>query len=270
MTTDNASIEGEPVLIQFELVQGISKDFNDFKILFLEQLLAIKSSFVYYIFMQTVAPFGLIFAMGHYSGYIPGNNQLIRIIAGAVTFALVTVGLTTLAEKLCRMRIQGILLYYSSLPVKKIIFILALLFSSLIILLPSVITPIISGIIIYNLNLNVSLWLPVVMLLGALSLVSVGTTVGVLIKSYELAALICNAFIILMAFASPTFIDKSLLPLPLQLLGWLLPSTYISDAITHCLLGSYDQSFFLDLLFLSVMGVTALLLTVKFLVWEAE
>ena len=162
------------------------KNLSDFRVLFTEQIVTLKASLVYYIFMQTVGPIGLLYALGHYAGNHLDNAELTKIIGGTVTFALVTVGLTSIAQKLSYMRYVGTLTYYSSLPISKISFILALLFSRLIILLPSILTPIIGGILMYNLNLHITWLLVVVLVLGAISLAVFGAMMGVLIRSYEL------------------------------------------------------------------------------------
>jgi ABC-2 type transport system permease protein len=247
-----------------------SKALNDFRIILIEQVYIIRRYLVYFLFLNTVGPFALVYAMGHYAGFHPDNTELLRIISGTVTFALVTVGFTSVAQRLSIMRQQGTLLYYCALPINKVSFVTALLISRLVILIPSIVTPILAGIIMYNLEIHLDLWLLGVMILGAFSLVALGTTLGVLVKSYELISLVCNAFIVVMALASPNFIPNYLLPLPLQILGWVLPSTYTSDAISHCIAGTYDSVFFFDVLVLSVMALVGIVITGKFLKWSAD
>jgi ABC-2 type transport system permease protein len=246
------------------------KAFNDFRIILIEQVYIIRRYLVYFLFLNAVGPFALVFAMGHYAGFRPDHTELLRIISGTVTFALVTVGFTSIAQRLSVMRQQGTLLYYCALPINKLSFVAALLISRLIILIPSITMPIVGGILMYNLEIHLDFWLLGVMILGSFSLVALGTMLGVLVKSYELISLVCNAFIVVMALASPNFIPSYLLPLPLQLLGWLLPSTYTSDAISHCMAGSYDSTFYFDVLVLLGMAVLGLVLTGKFLKWSAD
>jgi len=248
----------------------LSRAFNDFRIILIEQIYIIRRYLVYFFFLNTVGPFALVFAMGHYAGFHPDQTELLRIISGTVTFALVTVGFTSVAQRLSIMRQQGTLLYYCALPINKVSFVTALLISRLVILIPSIVTPIVAGIIMYNLEIHLDLWLLGVMILGAFSLVALGTTLGVLVKSYELISLVCNAFIVVMALASPNFIPNYLLPLPLQVLGWVLPSTYTSDAISHCLAGTYDRVSYFDVLVLSVMALVGIVITGKFLKWSAD
>lgn len=246
------------------------KAFNDFRIILIEQIYVIRRYLIYFLFLNAVGPFALVFAMGHYAGFRPDQTQLLRIISGTVTFALVTVGFTSIAQRLSIMRQQGTLLYYCALPINKVSFVMALLISRLVILIPSITVPIIGGIVMYNLEIHLDLWLLGVMILGSLSLVALGTTLGVLVKSYELISLVCNAFIVVMALASPNFIPSYLLPLPLQIFGWLLPSTYTSDAISHCMAGTYDSTFYFDVLVLGGMAILGIAITGKFLKWSAD
>ncbi len=247
-----------------------SKFITDFKILFTAFLLGLRTSLPFLLFFQTVVPVAFVFAMGHYAGYLPGTPQLVRIIAGTITFNLAYLGLMMIASRISWMRENGTLLYYSALPISKTSFVAALLFSRVLINLPNMIVPILSGMWMYNLELHLDLWLVVIIALGTFSLTVIGTALGVLIKNHELLLVITNSLIFIMALASPTFMSSSALPLPLQILGWLMPTTYISDAINHSLQGIYDLTFFLDMGILLVQGVVAAFVIGKFLDWRSN
>jgi|GEM_PF-3068417 len=241
-----------------------------FKILFLEQLLTLRSSLPFLIFMQTVVPVSFVFAMGHYAGFRSDNQQLLHIISGSITFSLIFLGLSSLAAKISFMRQQGTLLHYISLPINKFTFIAALLSARLVLLLPGIIAPVIAGMLMYGLDFQLSLWLLTVMALGIFTLAVAGVALGAYIKSYELVSVVTGCLIFIMSLVAPTFMPPSVLPLPLQLLGWLLPSTYISNALNRSLTGSYEATFYLDVLVLGLMAGVALLVTKFFLVWRAD
>lgn len=253
-----------------EVFSGLSKNWADFRVLLAEQLLLIRNTLPFYLFLQTVVPLAFVFALGHYGGSRPSDLQLLRIISGTVTFNLAYLGLMSIASKLSFMRQEGTLVYYYSLPISKVAFVASILTARTVILFPSIIVPLIGGWLFYGLNLHLSFWLLPILLLGTLTLSLAGTALGVLIKSHELVMLLTNALVFIMALASPNFLPVSALPLPLQLLGWILPTTYISDALTQSLAGSYSQTFYLDLLALIIMSGLALLVTVNFLKWRVE
>ena len=250
------------------MIGTVTNFWTEFKVLFLAFLLLVRNSLPFLLFFQTVVPLAFVFAMGHYAGYRPANEQLIHIVAGTITFNLAYLGLMSVASRLSWMREEGSLLYYCALPINKASFILALLCSRTLMILPSMIIPILGGMLMYNLDLNIELWLPVIIILGTFVLAIIGTTLGVLIKNNELLLVITNSLIFVMALASPTFLTAASLPWPLQLLGWLMPTTYISEAITLSLSGQYGITFIVDIAMLIVMGGLGLLFTAKFLEWR--
>ncbi len=249
---------------------SISKALADYRVLLAEQILLLRNTLPFYLFLQTVVPLAFVFALGHYGGTRPSDSQLLRLISGTITFNLAYLGLMSIASRLSFMRQEGTLLYYCSLPISKASFVAALLSARMVILFPSIVVPIIGGALLYGLNIYLDFWIVVVLGLGILSLTLAGTALGVLIKNHEMVMVLTNALVFIMALASPNFLPVSALPLPLQLLGWILPTTYISDALSRCLAGIYDQLFYLDLLALVIMGSLALLVTINFLSWKAD
>lgn len=250
--------------------QRCNKGLSDFKLLFITQILGVRDVWIWYLFVEGVVPIAVVFAFGHYGGVRPSDGALLYIISGSLTFTLAYLGLSTMAMKLAQLWQNGSLLYYYSLPISKISFIAALLCSRLVLLLPGFITPLIGGYLLYGLDLHLDLWLLIVVALGAFTLAVAGTAIGSAIKSYELVGIITNALVFIMMLASPSFMPISSLPLPLQLLGWLLPTTYVSNALTHCLSANYDLVFYGDLAVLVVTAALATLLTARFLVWRVD
>jgi ABC-2 type transport system permease protein len=241
-----------------------------FRILFVSQLLIIRSTLPLFIFFQTVMPVAFVFAMGHYTGVRLGSDQLYRIVAGTITFNLAFQGLSSMALRVSYMRQSGLLLHYSSLPLQKLTFISAILSARVVLLLPGIVAPILAGMWLYNLDIQLSLWLLVVMVLGTFTLAVVGTALGAYVKSYELVSVITGSLIFTFALLAPTFMPVEILPLPLQWLGWLFPTTYISGALTKGFLGVYDLTFYLHLTILVGMLALAIFVTLRFLAWQID
>ncbi len=262
----------QPVLAPNKIFAGDkwNKNLLDFRILFKAFLLSLRNSFLFQIFLQTVVPIAFVFAMGHYAGVTLGNDQLIRIVSGTITFNLAYLGLMSLSARLAGMKEDGTLVYFWALPISKASFVSAILASRLVMLLPSIVVPIVAGSLMYSITLNINWSLLLIIPLSILSLASIGTALGVLLKGQELVVLVANALIFVMALAAPTFMPTSILPLPLQILGIFLPTTYTSDALSHCFKGLFDTTYFIDVVVLFGMGIGSLLLVSKFLKWRTD
>ena len=241
---------------------------SKFRVLVIEHLLTTRSSLPFLIFFQLVVPTSLIFGLGHYAGSKVSTESVVNIVSGSITFTLLFWGLSSLAAKICNMRQQGTLTYYISMPITKTTFIGSLLAARLVVLLPAFIVPLLAGAFIYNLKLDLSVWLVAIVLLGAFSLCVLGTALGALVKSEELLTALTGALIFIAALVAPTFYPSAVLPLPLQILGWLMPTTYVSEALSHSLTSNYDGTFYRDIVLLLVMAVLAAVLLRRFLVWR--
>jgi ABC-2 type transport system permease protein len=243
---------------------------NKFRLLLSEQLLSQKSTLPFLLFLQIIVPLAFVFSMGHYAGVRPSDGQLIRIISGSITFNLAFLGLSSVAGKISMLRQDGSLLHYISFPVSKFSFISAILTAKLIVIFPGLFVPLIGGLWLYGLKLNVSPWLLVAMLLGTFSLAMAGAALGALVHNYELVSVLTGVIIFVSALLAPTFMSPEVLPLPLQILGWLLPTTYISDALTLSLRGIYNLNFFVDIGILAVLAVLGGVLVRRYLEWQVR
>lgn len=246
------------------------KALRDFWLLLQEQLMALRTIWPWYFFVQTIVPLGFVFAFGHYAGTTPSREVLVNIVSGSITFTLVYLGLSSMAAKIAAMWQAGTLLYYYSLPLNKISLVTALLCSRMLVLLPSLVVPVLGARLIYQVDFHLDLWLIIIVAFGTFTLAVAGAAIGSWLKNGELASILTNALVFIVMLASPAFIPVAALPLPLQLLGWLLPTTYISDALSHALTGMYDAAFFGDILALIVMALLATIVNLRFLVWRID
>jgi ABC-2 type transport system permease protein len=157
-----------------------------------------------------------------------------------------------LAQRIAALRESGGLDFYSTLPVKRWMLVLAILISFAIFSLPGTLIVSVLGALLFDLSLA-ALWAAVpVWALGSFALAGVGVAVGLAAPDEQLAGMYSNLAMMAVLFLG--IIPASKLP------GWLgpvravLPSTYAVDALKPGLDGVFTSGQVWDLLLLAGFG----------------
>jgi ABC-2 type transport system permease protein len=130
-------------------------------------------------------------------------------------------------------------------------------------------TPLILGVFFYNIGLEFTLlWILFLLPLTALALAVVGMCLGLMIDSLEIVGLVSTITTCLVFLASPVFIPLNNLPLPLQILGYLLPPTYAADAVRQVLAGTLTGQFYLDVAVLLSFALISCIGIARWLKWR--
>lgn len=249
-------------------VEGWRKFLVDFKYLLLEQVKIMQANWVWYLMVSLFLPLALVFGFGHIGNTIMSRDTLLYIVSGSAIVSAATEALANLATRIANLKSQGRIIYYASLPISKIAFVMALITSRWIVTLLGMVVPIIVGPLLYNIQFEYSLWIVVIVFLTGFSLATVGLALGVIMGSPEITSMLGNLLLILLLLASPIFTPVSNLILPLQLLGYLLPPTYAAQALRYALVGDYNLSFYLDLALLTAFMLLGFYLTSKCIRWR--
>jgi ABC-2 type transport system permease protein len=250
--------------------QGFGKFLVDLKYLWLEQMLEVRTTWYWFVVFGMFMPLSMVFGFARIGSGLTDRNSLIFIISGAAIFSVATEGIVTMAQRVGTMKKEGMLVYYASLPISKVAFIMAIMFSRLIVALPGMLMPILVGPLLYNVSLEPSLWILILLPLTALALSAIGMVLGSLVNSLELVAVITNVLIFVLLMGAPVFIPVESLPLPMQIIGYLLPPTYAADALRHALDGSTGAAFYLDLLALVLMTLLSFYALARWLRWRLK
>jgi len=249
-------------------IQGLRKFGIDLKYLWLEQMLEIRTIWYWYFIFSLVLPLAMVFGFTRIGSGLTDNNSLIYIISGSAIFSVANDGLYTMAVRIGSMKKEGMLLYYASLPINKVAFVTAIMLSRLTITLPGMIAPMLFGSLIYKADLNFSMWILLLLPLTALALSAIGMALGSLINSLEMIQIVVNLLMFILIMAAPVFIPWQSLPLPLKMLGYLLPPSYAADALRRVLSGTIDLSFYIDIAVLSVMTLVSFVVLNRWLNWR--
>jgi len=249
-------------------IQGLHKFWIDLKYLWLEQMLEIRTIWYWYLIFSLFLPLSMVFGFARIGAGLTDQSSLIYIISGAAVFSVANDGLYTMAVRIGSMKKEGMLLYYASLPISKVAFVTAILLSRLVITLPGMIAPMLFGSLVYKVDVNFNLWIVILLPLTALALSSIGMALGSFIHSLEMIQIIVNMLLFVLVMAAPVFIPMQALPLPLQILGYLLPPTYAADALRHAMSGTINAAFFLDCGVLIVMTAIGFYILNRWLSWR--
>lgn len=247
---------------------GISKFFIDLKFLWLEQMLEIRRTWYWFLVFSLILPVTMVFGFTRIGSGLTDYASLIFIISGSAVFAATNEGLYALAVRIGTMKKEGTLIYYASLPISKTAFLLAILLSRLVVTFPGMLVPLIFGAWLYQIPINLNLWVLILLLLTAMALANVGLMLGAVVGSLELVQIIVNILLFVLVMAGPIFSPMDSLPLPLQILSYLLPPTYAAAALRSALHGTFDLHFYLNVLVLLALTIVGFLLSSRLLRWR--
>ncbi|MFI6696497.1 ATP-binding cassette domain-containing protein [Streptomyces sp. NPDC050433] len=240
----------------------------DLKYLWLEQMLEVRTTWTWSLLFGLLMPVAMVFGLSRIGGGLNDANSLLYIVSGAAIFSVATEGVATLAQRIGVIKNDGMMVYYASLPISKASFVAAMILSRLLLIMPGLITPMIAAGLMYDVDFVISPALVIVLPLSCLALSAIGLAIGTLIDSMELIVVITNLLIFVLLLAAPVLIPPDSLPLPLRIIGYLLPPTYAAEALRHTLTGDLDAVFALDIAVLAAMTVLGLAGATRWIRWR--
>jgi ABC-2 type transport system permease protein len=249
-------------------VGGVRKFLVDLKYLFLEQMLEIRATWYWLLIFSLVLPLAMVFGFARIGGMTPDRARLLYVISGSAIFAATNDGLYGLAVRIGSMKQSGQLIYYMSLPISKVAFVIAVVLARLILTMPGMVAPILFGAWLYGIHFDLNLWIVAVLPLTALTMSAVGMALGSLIEELELVQIIVNLLLFVLVTMAPVFTPIEALPVPLQILGYCLPPTYAADAMRHILNGEINAAFYADLVILAGMAGISFIILSRWLRWR--
>ena len=216
------------------------------------QLARVRTSWRPYLIVSSAMPLGIAVLLRA----VMEPDQVERfgkqIVAGSAVLAIAMTAVVMLAQRVASLRESGGLDFYSTLPVRRSMLILAILISFAIFSLPGTIIVAGLGALLFDLSLT-ALWAAVpVWALGSFALAGLGVAVGLAAPDEQLAGMYSNLAMMAVLFLG--IIPTGKLP------GWLgpvravLPSTYAVDALKPGLGGAFTNGQAWDLLLLAGFG----------------
>jgi ABC-2 type transport system permease protein len=199
------------------------------------------------------------------------REQSVFLLGGLLTTALAFGSLSTLIDKIGWSRQRHELDYWTTLPIPKLAFILALMSVCQLFALPGLLGAYLLGSIILAMPPSGLIILPLLLLLplSSLPLAGLAAFLGSYAPNGPLANMIGNVMTIVIGFLSPMYLPLRALPLPLRILAQFMPLTYSADAFRSILNGS-GTNLLIDILILCIFALLFLLLVHHKLDWRAS
>ena len=160
--------------------------------------------------------------------------------------------------------------YWVALPFPKLTLVFGMISMALVFALPGIAGIYVLGNLLFGLPFtNILILLPLIPL-GALSQAGLGALLGCYAPNGQMANGITNALIVFVSFLSPMMIPPSNLLLPLRIISFCFPTTYIADAFRMVMANHIDISLLFDVLILLLFSGAFLALAYLRLDWRTS
>ena len=176
-----------------------------------------------------------------------GSEALAYVLTGNIVLSLMFENQDKIAGHFAFMRLNGILNYFSTLPVQKHALILAVVLSFLLLSLPSLVVTVVLGSLLLGIPVALSPAILLVVPVCATSMAGVGALIGTSVHLPQNAGPVSLLITFLMLGLGPVVIPPDRLPGVVLFLGRFSPATYAASAMRQVLLGPLTEQIVLDL-----------------------
>ncbi|QYR19608.1 ABC transporter permease [Paenibacillus sp. sptzw28] len=250
-------------------LKGPGRLWTELSILFRIQCAIVRDSWAWVVLMGTMFPLSTVLFMKFFAEN-PSEEMMIRIIAGNLIFGVIVMGMNSMGQEISWQKHEGHFTYYASLPISKMNFVLANLFRGLLNTIPSFILLGLIGQLIYGIQFHYSWGLPLVVILSLASVVGIGVCIGFWSPNHQLTNMLVQALMLLVTFLSPVMVEIHQLPLPLQWLSYIFPTTYAADAMRNVLVTGWSGGVMLDCVVLLGYSLVTIVLINKMVNWRVK
>ena len=238
--------------------------------LFLMQLTNWRWSWSAVLVVGIASPVFLILLLGLFTP--PDDAEaLAHILTGNMVLSLLLDGLSKTSNHFIYMRTNGQLEYFATLPIQRSALILATVGAFLLLSLPSVITTLILGGWLLNVEFALHPLIMLVIPLIVLSLAGLGALIGLIGRTPDqVGSMALLATLVLFGFG-PVLVPASRLPDFMQTLSLLSPSTYAASALRQVVLGTDEATpLGVSLLVLALFALGCLWGVTRLLDWRRQ
>jgi ABC-2 type transport system permease protein len=240
------------------------------KYLFLERALEIRANWAWSLILGLLMPTAMVFGLARIGSGLSDRQSLLFIISGSAVFAAASEGVMAVAQIVGLMRENGMIVYYAALPISKASFTMAMSLSRFLTILPGLLTPVIVGRLLYDIDVEVSLWLLLILPLTSLSLAGLGVSLGFLLPNMDLINLITNLIVFVLLLGAPVLIPPEALPEAIRVIGFAFPPTYAAEAIRLVLDGEIGRVLYRDIGILTAFMVFFYSLVLRSFGWRLK
>ncbi len=243
--------------------------FVELFILFRIQIAIVRHQLLWIIAMSAIFPIVTLIFMEFLLGET-NPEQLARFIIGNMIFSILLMGMNILGQDISYQKFGGYFTYYSSLPIRKMNFILSLLFYGILTSLPSFIIVFTLGQRIYGVALHFEWLLLPISFLAIFSVVGIGVLMGFLSPNPQFTNVVAQFLLMFVTFLTPVMIELKDLPVILQWISYVLPTTYVANVLHSMLTVGWTESTLGEVLILIIFSCASYLLISKKIHWRVQ
>ncbi|MGZ9587180.1 ABC transporter permease [Paenibacillus marinisediminis] len=256
-----------PQPASFVPIHGSKRLWTELSILFRIQFAIVRDSWAWVLLMATMFPLTTTLFM-YFFMENPSDDMIIRVIAGNMIFGVIVMGMNAMGQEISWQKHQGHFTYYASLPISKFNFVIANLLRGLMSTFPSLVILGIIGQFGYGISFHYSWGLLLVVILTLTSCVGIGVCIGFWSPSHQLTNMLTQVLMMFVTFLSPVMVDMNQLPLPLQWVSYIFPTTYAADALRTSLIEGWTSNVMIDCIVMFVYSVITVVVINKLVNWR--
>ncbi len=197
-----------------------------------------------------------------------GTEGLVYVLTGSVVMGLMLENVGKVASNFAFMKEAGTLSYFATLPIRRIMVVVATVLAFFLLSLPSMIITVGLGAWFLGIALRPSVLLFVVVPLTGISLATLGALIGSRARSIEEAGSISTALVFGLVVLGAVVIPPDRLPPLVRTAGWFSPATYAASALRQTLVGPLTPRLWLDVGVLTALSLLLGWLVAKGMDWR--
>jgi len=245
-----------------------SKAWTELSILFRIQFALVRDQWVIVLLMATVFPLSTLLSMKFMFGATT-HQIMVNLIVGNIVFAVIMMGFNALGQEISWQKHQGYFTYYASLPILKINFVMTQMLRGMMTTLPSVVIMAAAGQYLFDVRLHYEWGLIPVFLLAVLSMVGIGAGIGFWSPNHQATSNLVQGLMMFIGFLSPVMMEREQLPLILQWIGYLFPTTYAASALREMLTAGWTKEVSVNALVMLLFVIASYWFIFKIIRWRA-
>jgi ABC-2 type transport system permease protein len=228
-----------------------------------------RSTWIIQVFFGFVMPLGMIYLTKYVGGDLT-RERAVFILGGNLVGSIAYGPVMLLINRIGWGRQIRTFDYWANLPVNPLTWVLALSAVSLLLALPGLVAVYVTGCLLLGLPFASGLAILPMVPLATLSLTGVGAFLGAYAKNGQVANVIGNIVVGFVSFLSPIMIPLEYMPVPMQWIARLVPTTYAADGFRAALAGNFGPALAYDILILVLLMVVSLVAVHRKLDWRAN
>lgn len=240
---------------------------NTFKALFLMEIRKFQQGWIWSLVLASLFPLSILTLLKFSAG---GPERAVAVISGSIIFSLMLNTTLNLGQELAVMREARLFDFYASVPVNPAYLISAILGRAVLFSLPAVLVVGLAGFFMFGFHLQANWFAMIlVLVLSSISLSGLGALIGFYSPNARFAGLATQTLNLLIVFFSPVMTTPESLPVSLQAISWIFPSTYAAEALRSVFSGNgFTLNFWINSAVLMGFSGASLYLVITRLRWR--